>query len=147
MANNYITFSEEIDNLTAEETEWLKQTLKRNSKLSDESRLDFEYAFITDPVTKIDTMWIHSDENGSVEDTAAFMQRFLIKWRPDRFLTISWAETCSKPRIGEFGGGSVFVTAKRCYWTNNYDFLHDMEEKFKEDPEAAADGTLSWDGI
>ena len=39
------------------------------------------------------------------------MQRFLIKWRPQEEISFEFANTCSNPSIGEFGGGTIVVMA------------------------------------
>ena len=53
------------------------------------------------------------------------MQKFLAKWRPDDYLTINWACTCSKPRVGEFGGGATFVTATEIEYINSGTWLYE----------------------
>ena len=45
--------------------------------------------------------------------------------------TLTYATTCSKPRVGEFGGGAVFVTAHEIKWQNAYDFVEQERTAFE----------------
>jgi hypothetical protein len=56
-------------------------------------------------------MWIHADESGDPDQVAAFLQAYLQKFNPNDSLWFSWAYTCSKMRVNEFGGGAAVVTA------------------------------------
>lgn len=47
----------------------------------------------------------HQYEYGDVAHVAYIVQAFIKKFRPDMVFTMTWAEYCSKPRLGEFGGG------------------------------------------
>jgi hypothetical protein len=39
------------------------------------------------------------------------VQKFLRQFRPNESWSLAFATTCSKLRLGEFGGGVCFVTA------------------------------------
>lgn len=39
------------------------------------------------------------------------MQEYLRRFHPDGFVTFAWSDSCSKPRLDEFGGGASFITA------------------------------------
>ena len=45
---------------------------------------------------------------------------------------MTYARTCSKPRVGEFGGGAVFVTADEVKWENAYDFVEEERHALSE---------------
>ena len=51
--------------------------------------------------------------------------------RPDQCWSLTYATTCSKPRLGEFGGGAVFVTADNIRWNNSYDFVAEQRNAFE----------------
>ncbi len=57
-------------------------------------------------------LWLRTDTDGSPYQAACVLHSFLEQLRPsgDDLIIISWAETCSKPRPGEFGGGTMVVT-------------------------------------
>ena len=56
-------------------------------------------------------MWLYAEEWGDVEHVACLVRQFLLRFRPDRCWSLTYSCTCSKLRVGEFGGGAVFVTA------------------------------------
>ncbi len=139
MANNYVQFSESIADITEEEQAWIKEELvspsdrdpavypedegaadaymeawsKERPNVDDaETWPDFGWSFIEDDEDASKELWIHADESGDLNHIAVFVQRLLRKFRPNEVFTLTWAETCSSPRIGEFGGGWMVVTAK-----------------------------------
>ena len=68
---------------------------------------------------------------GNADNVAWLVQKFLKKFRPDQCWSLTYATTCSKPRVGEFGGGAVFVTADEIKWQNAYDFIEEQRTAFK----------------
>jgi len=36
---------------------------------------------------------------------------------------VTWADSCSKMRIDEFGGGAMFITAEKVEYFSTYDFI------------------------
>ncbi len=67
---------------------------------------------------------------GDVSNVAWLVQKFLKKFRPDQCWSLTYSATCSKPRVGEFGGGAVFVTADTIRWQNAYDFIEEQRAAF-----------------
>ena len=61
-------------------------------------------------------LWIYSQEYGNVDQVAQLVQKFLRQFRPHDCWSLTYAATCSKPRVSEFGGGAVLVTAERIRW-------------------------------
>jgi hypothetical protein len=118
MADYFRSFSCSIDSLTVEEARWCERRLQERHgdesapDWDDERNLaDFEWSFEEDVEGK--SVWIQSDECGNVEHVAAFVQEFLRTFRPNAAWWMSWADTCSKPRINSCGGGAAFVTADK----------------------------------
>ena len=68
---------------------------------------------------------------GNADNVAWLVQKFLKKFRPDQCWSLTYAATCSKPRVGEFGGGAMFVTANKIKWQNAYDFIEEQRTAFK----------------
>lgn len=75
-------------------------------------------------------LWIHSEDSGNIENVVNFITRYLQKFHQDKCWSMSWADTCDRPRVGEFGGGAVFVTAKRVSWVNTYSWMHRQREQW-----------------
>ena len=74
-------------------------------------------------------LWIHSEEHGYVDRVAHLVQKFLREFRPDACWSLTYAGTCSKPRVGEFGGGAVFVTATDIKYCNAWGFVEEQEKR------------------
>lgn len=145
MANNYEQFSEVLvlskePEAREREAAWLKEVLSLDFEDMDfEARLkaldvsivldscycwpDFEYRIDSDEA------WFYSEESFSIDNLAAVVQAFLMKFEPDEHWTMTWAATCSKPRAGEFGGGAMLVTAKRVVVKSTYELLREMKLK------------------
>ncbi len=145
MANNYCEYSESISDLTEVEIKWLEKQITANDEAFSKDKIDWEEYFAASlrPYSHVDNfgmgdprrgrgrrrpsrMWItaYGDDGGSLDAVANFLQKFLKKFRADEIVTITWADTCSKPRIGEFGGGAVVITAKTQKWMTTYDWAH-----------------------
>jgi hypothetical protein len=128
MANNYMQFSEAIGNITDEEAAWITEKLTQlddaepdTPGLEDWQKdivsigwLGFSWQIEGEGSDR--QMWIHhGDESGSVEAIPDFIQAFLAKFRPADYFTLEWATWCSKPRVREFSGGAIFITATDVY--------------------------------
>jgi hypothetical protein len=175
LANNYLQFSEVIQQLTPAEERWLNEQLsfvyvfdgeeldeehlpgtkhpedadyrgcRAFSDMEDADSGDddagFEHAFGTDeggPENWGRHLWIYAEEGGDVERVAHLVQKFLKKFRPDECWSLSYSTTCSKPRVGEFGGGAVFVTANDIKWQSTFAFICDELKAFQERRSASA---------
>jgi len=142
MANNYTHVSCELRGLTPAECEWVESYLVDwDTFLAERADLETEPITLTEGVGRdwaveracsIDeveswpefdwlifpndagnTLWIHDDGGYvDVDQIAAFVHRFLKQFRPDEGFKTTWACTCSKPRVDEFGGGAIVATAK-----------------------------------
>lgn len=128
MINSYLQFSEEIHNLTAAEAQWCAAFL---GQLSRSGSIDFEYGFQQqEDGGAATTLWLQGDE--TLSDTLTdFVQRFLAEHRPDQFMVISYAATCSQMLPGAFGGGKVFITADSITWSDNALWLAAQVAAFK----------------
>ena len=142
MANNYAQFAVAIGGVTKEEIDWFTNMLSTPITSRHIYNDDFTIAQIDENRHRVydvygpenaacgsyrygdeywpefqwsngvDVLHLFADESFSVDHVIMAIQAFLVEWRPDRFVTFMWADTCSKPRIDAFGGGSVVVTAK-----------------------------------
>ena len=153
MANNYLQFSEVIKELTEPEEKWLKEQLQETKNATvdaaddedstsgsqsyaflrdkpeydaaDCDSLGFDYDFHDDDdmVNWGHHLWVYAEECGNADNVAWLVQKFLKKFRPKDCWGMTYAVTCSKMRVDEFGGGAVFVTADRVRWNDCYDFI------------------------
>jgi hypothetical protein len=83
----------------------------------------FGTADVNDPDRWGRHLWIYADEYGDQERVAHLIRKFLKTFRPNECWSLTWAETCSKPRVGEFGGGALFVTADEIKWQSSCRFV------------------------
>jgi len=160
MANNYLEFSEVITGLTPEEAAWLQRQTDweqlqvvvndlydkfPGGEIPDEEMARHDLVLL--PAALVDDasarfgaeldeedmhFWIHSGDGGDPEAVAELIHAFLRRFRPDQWWALSWAEYCDKPRVGEFGGGAVFITADRAAWFNTLDHLTAEAVKFEK---------------
>lgn len=161
MANNYTNFSAMYRGMLKKEVQWLEEFL---TPLDDDDAEDQEltdkwlkardipdwyddepeywphFQFRIEKDGRRYAIWFYADEGGNLDIIAHVMQKFLAKFRPDDHFSMQWADTCSKLREDEFGGGAMFVTAKKAYWTNSYSWVEDMHKRF-----ASGSGMCSWD--
>lgn len=114
MPNYTMAFSEELTHIQPEERRWLEERLVQMK--TAERWIPFEYAF-EEESDKSTSFWIHSDEQ-LPDELLELIQAFFCQFRPDQYLVVSFALTCSHPLVGEFGGGKVFVAADRVVWTD-----------------------------
>jgi predicted transcriptional regulator len=87
-------------------------------------------------------LWLYTEEWGSPERVAHLVQKFLRQFRPKECWSLTYATTCSKARVGEFGGGAVFVTADQAVWQDAYDFVETQREAFLKRQQAEDQGAL-----
>lgn len=134
MADNYLLFSEQIDDLTEQEMDWLFDWLTAiNARIEERSSgvdIDGKPTELTDGdddesnpdeweslgfaylINRNDrSIWFHADEYGNVAHVGQIAYEFIRQFRPHASFTLTWASTCSKPRIGEFFGGGMYVDA------------------------------------
>ncbi|HOX42937.1 MAG TPA: hypothetical protein PK668_05045 [Myxococcota bacterium] len=90
----------------------------------------FEFAF-QKTVNGGTEVWLYADESANLDYLANVAQRFLARFRPNACFGLSWAGTCSRMRVGEFGGGAMFVTAKGIEWKTTWDFIDEQRQKFE----------------
>ena len=133
MANNYLQFSFLIRDLTFDETAWVRPLLDAEEEsddgLSQFADNGFDY-FCANVELDPDGLWIYAaDDSGSPEDAANFVQAFLAKHRPDARVGFTWASTCSKPRVDEFDGGGVVVSAGGQEWMSASSWVNETLRK------------------
>jgi hypothetical protein len=145
MANHYQQFSEAIDDITPDERIWINRVLSLQVDDNIVSNLKEERIEVDDEDS---TSWwpgfqfqlrdtdasllIYADESGDLECVAAFAKAFLAKFRPNDCWSLTWADTCSRPRIGEFSGGGLFITAKSARFFTPSEDISRMRKQFEK---------------
>lgn len=113
MANNYTQFSEMIPCETKEQQEWLMQRL--GETVETEERLQCpDCEFKADG----ENVWVYSEDSADISALADVVATFQLRFEVDEPWTLTWAETCSKPRVGQFGGGGLVVYRGKISWLN-----------------------------
>lgn len=155
MADNYTQFSEALVVKNKKELAWWRLILRAGDKSVSDHWLDnepmTEAAKLWVPILgsendngyeflwKIDedgsqyNLWFHSDEYGNAEHVAGIVQAFFKYMRPKGrdIFTLTWADTCSSSRVGQFGGGALVVTKKRVCWLNTWDWVSQRVKRLR----------------
>lgn len=131
MANNYLQFSEIINLKSKVEVEWANSfiesferdgvddsIIKRYGMDIDDEGLCFNYEIDRSSME----LWMYSEEAGNPDHVALFVQDYFRKFDKSGCFTMTWAHWCSRPRVGEFGGGAVVVTAEKLMWLDARDW-------------------------
>lgn len=148
MADYYLQFSETLDELTPEEEQWLHEQFAGDPDTGcpvflldyedrDADDTDYHFGMSFDGQGDSRHLWLYADGHGDVGRVAHLVQKFLKQFRPDESWSLGYATTCSKPRVGEFGGGAVFVTARDIRWRNVDDIIAQEEAWFQASKAAA----------
>jgi len=158
VADNYLQTSESLDNVTDAEIEWLTRQTDAEALESaadagsvvegEEPLVLLEHCKECGGCVSVDWevhdgcqmpdgtrqeyVWFH-DEAGSmdVDALACLMQAFLKKFRPTEVFALTWASTCSKPRLGEFGGGGFAVSADNIEWFSAHTLVQEAATRMK----------------
>ncbi len=103
---------------------------------------DYDPAFVEEPEFQFEFsehdeddhwgrhLWLYSEDHCNLDHMAHLVQKFLKQFRPHDCWSLTFAGTCSKPRVGEFSGGAIFVTAETVRWENAEDFIEREKAAF-----------------
>jgi len=118
MADSYLQFSEMLILSSKEERSWVEQFIDNPPKDFLTKYDCLEYLPFSAELEK-EGLWIYSEDYGNPDAICDFVQQFLAKFAPDKCWTLHYAYTCSKLRVGEFGGGTVLVTAAEIMYSDD----------------------------
>jgi len=139
MADNYVQFSEGLQ-VDDADRQWIKDKIDYFETPPDPDGEEWE-EFLSEcgeyDLDDIDQMSgldievqfaereviFYAEEYGNWYHAAKLVQDLFRERHPDASWCIAWAETCSKARPGEFGGGAAFVTAERIEILSTYEWL------------------------
>lgn len=155
MANNYLQFSLSVPLKNKAELNWVAKTLAAITRLFDSpGELDEKRARVLGPLGRriideqwdyfdvqwsiepahddahIGALWIYAEESGNPDQVATVLEMFLQKFRPTGVITFSWAYTCSKLRVNEFGGGAAVITADGTKMLDAQSWAEDLAATF-----------------
>lgn len=149
MANNYSLWSESIRLQNADEVQWMKSILKFDvsefesnedacAAFAEEFNIELEEnsidswpEFEYNLSEKEGVVYLYSEGEGNFSNLVLLVQEFLSKFRQNEFFCIEWADTCSKPRAGEFGGGAAFITANDTKYMSTSDWIRQQVAEFQ----------------
>lgn len=84
-------------------------------------------------------LWLYSEEGYDEEHLTVFMQALIRRFVPDYIFSLTSAETCSKLRVGEFGGGWLVITKDTVQSGSTWDAVREcvmaIEKSRKEEKE------------
>ena len=112
MADYYTQYSEVVPG-THEQIEWLLKKF--------EEQKDNEFSELGSYETDIKGLWIYDEgtDGSDIGQVADLLHEYLAHFDLDHEISISWANTCKKPRIGAFHGGAVAITKKGTAYCSN----------------------------
>ena len=97
----------------------------------------FEWEFFDgddSPSSRGRRLWLYAIESAALDRLAHLIRKFLAKFRPNDVWSLTYATYCSKPRVGEFSGGALVVTAAEIKSFDAYDFVEQQTTPQKEHP-------------
>jgi len=130
MANNYLQFSESMHLLTPEHVTWWKEAIADPGKQTTPLWSKELYGSIKDEVglgedepygvevtfeesSGVTKMFLIAEEIGHPVEVGLLVQAFLKHFEMHKdIFRLTWSETCSKMRVGEFGGGFLIANSQ-----------------------------------
>jgi hypothetical protein len=103
VASNYLLFSEEIETESEEAAKWVEQQLHAADSSEDGGICSYE--------RDGSKVWVYSEEYADVSRLEGILAEYQKKFGDQKAIVLSWAFTCSKPRLSEFGGGASVIVA------------------------------------
>ena len=120
MADNYAQFSEEIV-VPGDKVQAVIEFLQGYEKMCQAEEVDWyggvHFGF---PIKEGDKtfFWFLCDEDYTDEELIYIVQGVLMAAELTEPVTVSIAYTCSKPRVGEFGGGCYVIWQDNDYYVD-----------------------------
>lgn len=119
MANSYTQFSSQLKLKNADAADWIRRKLIDMGEEEDPStggpKVDFEWEIGEDSDGGW-FCWFHDNgESGNIDQIAEIVKEYLGMFDRKGSFVLEWANTCSKPRVNQFGGGKLLVTAKEIH--------------------------------
>lgn len=103
--------------------DWAKDAVLARHIFSGDGDASFEFTIEGPDREQKYSITFYSEESGDVDAILALVQAYLKKFAPQQRFGLGWANTCSKSRVGDFGGGAAFVTANKIEQINTFNWL------------------------
>lgn len=129
MANYYTEFSEVIPCENEIQRRWLEKMLATAVRDKGEGHPACEFARQAEG-----HMWVNSSDSGA-EDLEALVLvvcGFQLKFQITEPWSLTWAETCSSPRVGKFSGGAVVVFKGKDEWLYTHSWCDKKKAAFRK---------------
>ena len=124
MADNYLQFSETVE-CTKDKALWLQTELDIAVDPGDGY---YAYPACTHSYhADKGYVWVRSD--GDIDALLDTIAKFQLEFKIENPWSIQWSWTCSKPRVGEFGGGAAVVYKGKIHSAGTSQWC---EDKIKE---------------
>jgi hypothetical protein len=133
-----LQFSEIIPDLSEAEVAWFMKYIEhRHRKLDidgnehefdDDGYPDFGFKIMVDDDGT--SAWFFAAKHGNVSQVAETVQEFLRVHRPNSFFSMTWSESNTILKPGEFDGGAVFVTAEEIEMFHGVEWAREKEKQF-----------------
>ena len=131
MANNYLQFSEMIV---------IDDTDARNNLYERIRRPDGEDVYICNVEIREGSVWMYAEETADLGALWYQIEEWQKAYGIKAPFTMTWADTCSKPRVGEFGGGWSVTYKGHTIAGTTWDAVEDeLDTLLKEDKDAKSD--------
>lgn len=109
MANNYLQFSGALELKNKKEVKWWEKELKRRAAKDEPWPEGVDV--VTTKEGEHTVILFMAEESGDTEDLSNLIYRFMKETDSKTVFGFAWSETCSKMRVGEFGGGFAVISA------------------------------------
>ncbi len=116
MASNYSAYSLFIKIPQEEALKWLEEQ-------GHEAGID------TRRSKEVSGLFLSVEDSADLERAAEILQDYLKRFDPKGCVSFTWSEWCDRPRVGEFGGGCVVVTAENYIIEPTSERLVELTEK------------------
>jgi hypothetical protein len=77
-------------------------------------------------------LYLSSEVAPDLDKLVEVLQEYLQKFDPKGFISVTWADFCSKLHVDTFGGGAAAITAKEVKYCNIYEFVAQERAEHKD---------------
>ena len=130
MADNYLQFSQMIKCRSQGEIDWLREHLDIGCTDEENDEGIFppcDYQAIEGGV------WVNSDDWSDVGVLSSVVAEYQRQFDVGEPWSLEYAATCSKPWLGQFGGGAVVVYKGECHYQDSSEFVHNKIVELAEE--------------
>ena len=138
MDEYYRRFTTSVDLANTQEEAWVREQLADREPVGGraweparEEPLGFQWEILEEPAGKR-YLLLYSEDWGDPSAVGSFMQAFLRRFRPDGWLSLTFACGFDKFSVNETGGGAIFVTAESIFRHDVSDWVTEKIRSFED---------------